>query len=129
MWIQRFSVLLAIVSAPAIAHHSVAANYDPSTTVMVEGEITEIAWQNPHIAFTLTATDGAEWELATHSLSIMRRMDAAESFVEIGQPVSWDEPFVVIEAREDFGSRQDACGSTRVAESYSMPSAATGGRS
>ncbi len=87
MWIQRFSVLLAIVSAPAIAHHSVAANYDPSTTVMVEGEITEIAWQNPHIAFTLTATDGAEWELATHSLSIMRRMDAAESFVEIGDLV------------------------------------------
>ena len=87
MWIQRFSVLLAIVSAPAIAHHSVAANYDPSTTVMVEGEITEIAWQNPHIAFTLTATDGAEWELATHSLSIMRRIDAVESFVEIGDLV------------------------------------------
>jgi hypothetical protein len=87
MWIQKFCVLLALVSAPVIAHHSVAANYDPNRTVQVEGEITAIAWQNPHIAFTLTATDGTEWELATHSLSIMRRMDAVEPFVELGDPV------------------------------------------
>ena len=84
---QRYFVLLGLVSAPAIAHHSVAANYVPSRTVQLEGEITAVAWRNPHITFTVTVTDGAEWELATHSLSIMRRLDAVEPFVEIGDQV------------------------------------------
>ncbi|MBT5031626.1 MAG: hypothetical protein HOM55_04950 [Proteobacteria bacterium] len=84
MWIRRLCVLLALTSAPAFAHHSTSVNFDQSTTIEVEGEITEIAWRNPHILFTLTSADGAKWQLATHSLSILRRMDAAESFINIG---------------------------------------------
>ena len=87
MWIHRVIVLVAFMSAPALAHHSVPVNYNPGETVQVEGEVSAIAWRNPHIAFTLTAADGSEWELSTHSLSIMRRMGAAEPFVGIGDPV------------------------------------------
>jgi hypothetical protein len=90
MWFQRFSVLLVCASAPALAHHSVPVNFDAGTTVEVAGEITNVAWRNPHILFTLRATDGSgeEWELETHSLSIMRRLNAAEPFVEIGDRVT-----------------------------------------
>jgi len=90
MSIQRLSALLICASAPALGHHSVAVNFDAGTTVEVEGEITNIAWRNPHILFTLRTTDGSgeEWDLETHSLSIMRRLNAAEPFVDIGDRVT-----------------------------------------
>ena len=87
MWIRRLCVLLALTSAAAFAHHSTSYNYDQSITTEVEGEITEVAWQNPHILFTLTTADGTKWQLATHSLGILRRLDAVEPFVEIGDQV------------------------------------------
>jgi hypothetical protein len=87
MWIRRLFIVLVLTSTPALAHHSVAVNFDSSKSVEAEGTITRIAWQNPHILFTIAASDGTEWELETHSVSIMRRMDSPDSFVEIGDRV------------------------------------------
>lgn len=89
MRIHYLAIVLAVICAPSSAHHSIAANFDAATTIEMEGEITSIAWRNPHILFTMAATDGsgAEWELETHSLSIMRRLDAPEPFVETGDHV------------------------------------------
>ena len=87
MRIQRFGVFLIFICVPALAHHSVVANFDAETTVEAEGVISNIAWRNPHILFTLTTADGEELTLDTHSLSIMRRLGAAEPFVEVGDSV------------------------------------------
>lgn len=87
MRIIKFIVLLPFAMVPAMAHHSVSANYDASADLELEGEITAIAWRNPHIEFTLETDDGSQWELSTHSVSIMRRLGAAESFVDIGDSV------------------------------------------
>ncbi len=91
MWIQRVGGLAALLAVPALAHHSVGANFDPGTTVETAGEITEILWRNPHVAFTLAVTDASgaetEWNLETHSLSIMKRMAVADPFVELGDQV------------------------------------------
>ena len=84
---NRLIALVALVSAPALAHHSVGAFFDASTTVEVAGEITEVNWRNPHIAFEMTDSDGEAWTLETHSLSIMRRLNAAEPFVAVGDQV------------------------------------------
>ena len=69
MRIYILACLLASFCAPAFAHHSVAVSFDTGLNVQVEGQITSIEWRNPHILFTLTATDGsdAEWEIETHS--------------------------------------------------------------
>lgn len=87
MWIQRFGLLLMIFSVPALAHHSVAANFDASTTVEAEGVIARVAWRNPHILFTITTPDGNDVDLETHSISIMRRLGAAEPIIEVGDRV------------------------------------------
>ena len=89
MWIKVPGLIIALASAPVLAHHSVAGNFDSSTTIELEGEITSVAWRNPHIAFTLETTDGSgvEWKLETHSLSILRRLNATEPFVETGDQV------------------------------------------
>ena len=84
-------VVSAVLPLGAVAHHSVGGNFDPNTTIEVEGEITGILWRNPHVKFSLNVVgDGGEeeqWEVETHSLSIMRRMAVADPFVEIGDRV------------------------------------------
>ena len=93
MWIRMIAGFTAAGAMPlgALAHHSVGGNFDPGTTIEVEGEITGIHWRNPHVKFTMTVTGGSgeqeEWEVETHSLSIMRRLAAADPFVEIGDRV------------------------------------------
>ena len=87
MRIQRLGILLTFAAAPALAHHSVVANFDAGTTVEAEGVISNVAWRNPHILFTLTTADGTELTLDTHSLSIMRRLGAAEPFIHVGDSV------------------------------------------
>ena len=93
MW---FRLIFGFAAAAAItlgaeAHHSVAGNFDPGTTIEVEGEIAGIHWRNPHVKFTIVVTgdsgDQEQWEVETHSLSIMRRMAAVDPFVEIGDQV------------------------------------------
>ena len=71
-------VLLAFaLCAPlaAWAHHSVA--YYSNEKIELEGEITKIEWQNPHIRFELRAvdSDGAEktWRLEAARSSCARR--------------------------------------------------------
>ena len=79
------------VPLAAYAHHSVGGNFDPGTTIEVEGEITAIHWRNPHVKFTMMVSgengEEEQWEVETHSLSIMRRMAAVDPFVEIGDRV------------------------------------------
>jgi len=88
MRIHRIGILFALTAAPALGHHSVAANFDPSAMTEAEGEITRVAWRNPHILFTLTTADGTELNLESHSLSIMRRLGAADPIIEVGDHVS-----------------------------------------
>jgi hypothetical protein len=49
------SILLALTllgtSAPLLAHHSFAAEYDDTKPIKVVGVITKVEWQNPHIWF------------------------------------------------------------------------------
>lgn len=60
---QRFAklCLTAIVficwSAPVLAHHSFAAEYDGEKFVTLKGIVVKVDWQNPHIFFYLDVTN------------------------------------------------------------------------
>ena len=41
-------------AAPAYAHHAFSANFDVDKLVEVEGQITALHWQNPHVLMTQT---------------------------------------------------------------------------
>ena len=78
--------LLILPGSPVNAHHSSAPFYE-DREVEVEGEITEILWQNPHIRFTLRDDDGRDWDIETTSVSILSRWGLDEDVVEVSTRV------------------------------------------
>jgi hypothetical protein len=84
------SVLL-VVASPSLAHHSKFVYFDPSKSVMLEGEISLVQWRNPHVEFKLAVKDNSgndvTWTLETHSVSILRRMDLSRDVIEVGDTV------------------------------------------
>ena len=48
---------LGLAGLPAMAHHSFAAEYDGNKPVTVNGVVTKVEWQNPHVWFYVDSTD------------------------------------------------------------------------
>ncbi len=89
----RTGILLGIAGCPikGLAHHAVAGNYDTSTLIELEGEVTDILWRNPHVQASMRVVDenGNEnvWEMATTALSNMRRWQIDPSFMVVGDTI------------------------------------------
>lgn len=45
------SFALLLMALPALAHHTIAAEFDTRETVTLTGVFTKIDWINPHIYF------------------------------------------------------------------------------
>ena len=53
------TALLGFLCIPCVtaAHHSVSAQFDRDATIEIEGKVTRVSWQNPHVRFTVSAPD------------------------------------------------------------------------
>ena len=68
-------MLLLLAAAPVLAHHSMAAKYDTHQAIVLNGTVTKITWNNPHVRLYLQAPDkgvsNAVWEFEMGSPSLL----------------------------------------------------------
>jgi hypothetical protein len=88
-WRVLGGLLLACsVAAPALAHHSFAAEFDANTTAELDGKIVEVWWNNPHIRYRLEVQGegGAteEWELQASSVTSMQQLGWTATTLKVG---------------------------------------------
>ena len=84
-------VVAALLPADGSAHHSVAAGFDTQQMIELEGELTGIRWQNPHILLTLVVagSDGraVSWELESLSANGIGRTGIVRDMFRLGDRV------------------------------------------
>jgi hypothetical protein len=82
--------LLASWPALAPAHHSYA-EYDQQSTIEIQGTLKNVAWQNPHVRFTVLVTKkGAApqtWAIESSGINNLRRMGADVGHFKVGEQV------------------------------------------
>ena len=90
---RRVSLLVAVCclfgQLTLGAHHS-GSEYD-RTTIEIQGQLLEVAWQNPHVHFIVRAPDPSgkllTWDIEANSFSILRRTDATPENLKVGDTI------------------------------------------
>ena len=92
---RSLQVLLFLTASSQVlcasAHHAATGRYDPALEGLVEGEITDIFWRNPHVRLLLDSTgeDGQEeeWEIEFGSVNTVERLGVTRDLVSVGDRV------------------------------------------
>ncbi|MEE8543571.1 MAG: DUF6152 family protein [Gammaproteobacteria bacterium] len=89
----RFAVALWFMteSLIAVAHHSPNVHFDRTETVEFTGELTRIAWRNPHVLMSVRTTNDAGvqvvWDLEYLAPSFLSRQGISEELFSTGDIV------------------------------------------
>lgn len=69
------------------AHHS-TARYDLTKTVTVQGTVTEVIWENPHVIVVMNDTSGQEQAFEGPSPTYMVRYGWTKDTIKVGDKVT-----------------------------------------
>jgi len=89
--LSRLSVLALVLALPAQAHHGVAAHYDDSKQVTIDGSVSEFQFINPHsfVYLRVVGADGKEaiWHCEMASRSVLERNGLTQAMFAPGKHV------------------------------------------
>jgi Family of unknown function (DUF6152) len=77
--------VLAVAGRGALAHHSVAGEFDVKKLVKLNGVVSEVEWANPHIYIHLDTKDASgavtTWRLESVPVGMMRKAGLSKSML------------------------------------------------
>ena len=83
---------LFVMTKPILAHHSEAAEYDPTKPVKVTGTIKTVEWKNPHVWFYVDVKDEngkvTTWGFSTSPPGMLLRRGITKDVFKIGAVVN-----------------------------------------
>jgi hypothetical protein len=85
-------VLLAL-AIPALAHHSLSAEFDDTKTIRLTGTVTNVDWMNPHTYVFVDVKDAAlgktrSWACQLASPNELARRGFTRASVKVGMAVT-----------------------------------------
>jgi hypothetical protein len=84
--------LLLLAAAPALAHHSVSAEFDVHREITYTGVITRVEWSNPHIYFYVDVTDTRQkvtnWAFEGAGPNTLARLGWLRDTLKVGDRVT-----------------------------------------
>ncbi len=106
--LRHASILLMLISLPALAHHSFFGRFNTTGNLELEGEVTRISWRNPHahIILKVKAADGsfADWDLESGSPTLMTRAGVPADAIKVGDHIKVAAYPPTTAAREAFAT-------------------------
>jgi hypothetical protein len=81
-----------VLTAPAFAHHSGAAEFDSTKKIELTGVVTKVEWTNPHAHFFMDVKDAngnvVNWNLELASPNVLSRNGWKRNSVKPGDTVT-----------------------------------------
>jgi len=89
--IADLAAFLAMASLPLPAHHAFSAEFDSSKPITLEGIVTRVEWENPHVYFYIDVTgpDKAvvNWKCETSGPNKLTRLGWNKDSMKAGDKV------------------------------------------
>lgn len=87
-------LLVGILVVPLLGHHSVAATFDASKAMTIQGTITKLEWNNPHVGIDINvkAPDGSiiAWHVQLAATGALTRAGFEKSFIDFSKSFSME---------------------------------------
>lgn len=92
-FVVAFTAAILLASgAPALAHHSFAAEFDGNNAITVSGTVKAVQWTNPHTWFYLDVTDAngkmVQWGFEGGTPTGLVRAGIKANFLKVGDKVT-----------------------------------------
>jgi hypothetical protein len=84
------AALMLVFAMTASAHHSFAGQFDPNSSIEIEGELIEVRWTNPHAHLKVRTVEKGQavvWTLETAGPSQMVRSGVLREYLIVGDKV------------------------------------------
>src|SRR5262245_39462407 len=84
--------LIAVLSAPLVAHHGRGATYDMKKRVTLNGTVSRVEWRNPHVLIYMDVKDAdgkvVTWGFENSGVSTLAQEGYNRNTLKVGQPIT-----------------------------------------